>query len=79
MTEFIVPSCVASDLSPTLRLSNATESAMSISDVWNPFCANNSSSRHAVCSDTWNSAGSPSASGHHDTRKGLDVALRSRG
>lgn len=52
MTEFIVPSCIASDVFPTLRLSNATESAMSISDVLNPFCANSSSSRHAVCNDT---------------------------
>jgi hypothetical protein len=62
-----------------LRRSRATESAMSISEVWKPFRASNSSSRHAVCSETWNRAGSPSAIGHHETRKGFVDALRSRG
>ncbi len=78
MTEFMVPSCAASELSSTLRLSRATESAMSSSEVWNPLWASNSSSRHAVCRETWNRAGSPKAMGHHETRKGFVVALRSR-
>lgn len=79
ITEFIVPSCTANDVSSTFRLSNATESAISTSDVRKPLCANNSSSRHAVCSDTWNSAGSPSARGHQDTRNGFVAAFRSSG
>ena len=33
MTEFIVPSCTASDVSSTLRRSKATESAMRSSEV----------------------------------------------
>jgi hypothetical protein len=79
MTEFMVPSCTASDASSTLRLSRATESAMSISEVWKPFRASNSSSRHAVCRETWNRAGSLRAIGHHETRKGFVDASRSRG
>ena len=79
ITEFIVPSCTANEGSWTLRRSSATESAMSISDVWNPLWASSSSSRHAVCRETWNKAGSPKARGHHEMRKGLEVALRSSG
>jgi hypothetical protein len=79
MTEFIVPSCTASDESCTLRRSRATESAMRSSDVRKPFCARSSSSRQAVCSETWNRAGSPNAMGHQEMRKGFEEASRSRG
>lgn len=63
ITEFMVPSWIARDISSTFRRKRATESAISNSEVWKPFWAHSSSSRHAVWSDTWNNAGSPSASG----------------
>ena len=79
MTEFMVSSCKARDLSPILRRSKVSESAMSRSEAWKPFWASNSSSRHAVCSETWNRVGSPRASGHQEVRNGFEVAFRSRG
>lgn len=79
MIEFIVASCTAKDVSSTLRRINAIESVMRIWEFRKSFPAKRSSSRQAVCSETWNSAGSPRASGHQETTKGFEVASRSRG
>lgn len=48
MTEFIVPSCTANEASWIFRLSRLTESAIRMSDFWNPLRPSSSSSRHAV-------------------------------
>ena len=78
-TESSVSSCSANAASSTLLRTNDTESSISMSEVEKPCRARRSMSREAVCSETWNSAGSASARGHQDTTNGFDALLRSSG
>lgn len=55
------------------------ESAMRICEFGKPFWAMSSSSRDAVCKETWKRAGSDKARGHQDVTKGLELALGSVG
>lgn len=78
-TAFMVSSWTANNESAIFLLTRDTESAINSSEMGNPRRARSSSSRDAVCIETWNRAGSARARGHHATTNGLDSMFRSRG